>query len=428
MDFKQLLVGLVFVASLIFLGFIPEQSHFTPIFASYSIAFLSFFVLVFHFKIKIKYLVLLAILPRIFLLFSFPNLSNDIYRFIWDGYLLHQGISPYHALPTAILQSGQYELSQLYTLLNSPDYYSVYPPIAQLVFWISTFFEGIAMYYSSFIIKFILLIGDIFSLIGLHKLLGLLKLDKRLAFVYLLNPLIIIEQMGNVHFEGLMICFLIWALYFILCNRMIIAGAFLAISVATKLLPLIFLPFIWRYTKLNKKFLISFTLSSLAFFSIVLWQSNTLHFLESIDLYFGKFEFNGSIYYLARYIGMELSGYNLIRYLGPGLGLITLSTCIYLFIKQKERDFQSLAKSSFIAFTTYLLLATTIHPWYLSLLLFWNIFKGRVFPIAWSCLIFLTYMNYSKPEYKEHLWIVAIEYLIVLSILIYEHSTSKLEA
>ena len=33
-------------------------------------------------------------------MFSFPSLSDDIYRFVWDGKLVNQGINPYSHLPS----------------------------------------------------------------------------------------------------------------------------------------------------------------------------------------------------------------------------------------------------------------------------------------------------------------------------------------
>ena len=47
-----------------------------------------------------------AVLARLILLFAEPWLSDDIYRFIWDGYLWQAGINPFTALPSAYAEQG----------------------------------------------------------------------------------------------------------------------------------------------------------------------------------------------------------------------------------------------------------------------------------------------------------------------------------
>ena len=68
----------------------------------------------------------------------------------------------------------------------------------------------------------------------------------------------------------------------------------------------------------------------------------------------------------------------------------------------------------------YFAMATTVHPWYLTNLLVIAIFTTFRYPIVWSYLIFLSYATYQTNLYQENLWLVAIEYLIVLVVMIYE--------
>ncbi len=74
---------------------------------------------------------------------------------------------------------------------------------------------------------------------------------------------------------------------------------------------------------------------SLALFAIVFDVATVQHLLNSIDLFIRHFEFNASIYYLARWVGTMVAGYNIIAIAGPFL--ILLSAGIILLISFKEK-------------------------------------------------------------------------------------------
>jgi len=73
-----------------------------------------------------------------------------------------------------------------------------------------------------------------------------------------------------------------------------------------------------------------------------------------------------------------------------------------------------------LSISLYLVCATLVHPWYLSLAIVLSVFTKYRYPILWSALICLTYLNYSYAEYHENLWIVALEYLAVFGFFIWE--------
>ncbi len=104
-------------------NFILVFSLFTFLFAVFLIAYKLFSVT--HFK----YLIIAGIAFRVLLLFSLPNLSEDVYRFIWDGRLAANGINPFSYLPSEIMQMPATDgiTNELYLRLNSVDQYTIYP-------------------------------------------------------------------------------------------------------------------------------------------------------------------------------------------------------------------------------------------------------------------------------------------------------------
>ena len=144
------------------------------------------------------------------------------------------------------------------------------------------------------------------------------------------------------------------------------------------------------------------------------------NFGSSLNLYFQKFEFNASIYYLLRWIGFQLKGFNIIQIVGPILSLLVLVIIITKVLREQASSWNNLFEQCLFAICTYLFLAMTVHPWYVALPIICCLFTRFRFPILWSGLIFLTYINYSYAVYQENMWMVAIEYILVGIFVIYE--------
>jgi hypothetical protein len=68
----------------------------------------------------------------------------------------------------------------------------------------------------------------------------------------------------------------------------------------------------------------------------------------------------------------------------------------------------------------YLLLATTVHPWYIATLVALATFTTFTFPYIWSALLIVTYATYLTSTYTENLWFVAMEYALLFLALFLE--------
>ena len=68
----------------------------------------------------------------------------------------------------------------------------------------------------------------------------------------------------------------------------------------------------------------------------------------------------------------------------------------------------------------YYFLATTVHPWYLTLPLILCIFTRFRFPIVWSVAVVFSYSAYNGNPVDENLWLITAEYFMVYGYLIYE--------
>ena len=141
--------------------------------------------------------------------------------------------------------------------------------------------------------------------------------------------------------------------------------------------------------------------------------------MGSVNLYFQSFEFNASIYYLLRGLGKLLTGYNQIKVLGPILSLTTVGIIIYSATMVKRDNLDSLLASLFASFAAYLLLATTVHPWYLCMLIILAMFQRSWWVLVWSGVVVWSYTTYMTPDFIQNLWLISVEYLVVFGCIWY---------
>jgi hypothetical protein len=84
-------------------------------------------------------------------------------------------------------------------------------------------------------------------------------------------------------------------------------------------------------------------------------------------------------------------------------------------------DVKTLFKRMTIAYFMYLLLSSTIHPWYILPFLMLSIYTNYLFPLVWSFTVFLSYTFYSHGNNaSSNELILWLEYLPVLAVFGYE--------
>ncbi len=308
-----------------------------------------------------KILLAAAVIFRLLFLFAIPNLSQDFYRFIWDGRLLLEGINPYLMTPAEYFASGNLPFLGAQELFEGMGNLSAgnptsYPPLNQLFFALAAFLGGKSILASVIWLRIFIIAADIGIFYFGRKILKNLNLPESNIFLYLLNPLIIIELTGNLHFEGVMLFFLLAAIYLLQRQKWLFSALLFTCSIAVKLIPLMFLPLLFR--RLGwKKALGYYAVTGillLLFFLPFLSGAFAENFFSSINLWFQKFEFNASFYYLIRWIGYEVEGYNIIAYAGPALALVVFVLILALSTLKRNLRINGLILSMMFGSVVYL--------------------------------------------------------------------------
>src|SRR5690606_38649094 len=142
------------------------------------------------------------------------------------------------------------------------------------------------------------------------------------------------------------------------------------------------------------------------------------NFLGSIGLWFRKFEFNASGYYLVRWIGFQVKGYNIIETAGKALPLVVILVLAGLAVFRRNNSTQRLMTTMLLGVSTSFFLSTTVHPWYIATPLLLSVFTRFRFAAIWSFMILFSYFAYSKAVPQENLWLVALEYIVVIRMFI----------
>ena len=362
---------LIFFVSITFLGNALERWQSDWLMLSYGVAFVSYFWIMKVGNLPERALLITGIATRIGLFFSLPNLSDDFYRFIWDGIVIQQLGNPYGLLPADVLAQGIEGLDQAaFDKLNSPDYYTVYPPLNQVIFWVSAMIGGFERPLVSVnVMRVLLLLADICSLLLLRRVMASREeepgriINYKLAYWFFLNPLVILEFVGNLHFEGLVIVFLLLGVGAFYERQIIRQGLSFAGAIATKLVPLIFMPALLFRIGIRKGFLVCLiAIAGAAItFAPLLGEALYSGLTASIGLYFRTFEFNASIYFLLREIGYSIRGYNMIQTIGPWMAIVTfaLITGWAMYGGWKRKDLMTMM---LFTLCIYLSLTTALSP------------------------------------------------------------------
>jgi hypothetical protein len=258
-------------------------------------------------------------------------------------------------------------------------------------------------------------------------------------------------------------------LYLLYIGKWQWAAVVLACSVSVKLMPLIFLPlFLQWFTSATlsyqnviarskrRSYLINWNrllrstsndvlmgiIRLIGFYAIIIittllffipfYSSEFItNYTKTVGLWFQKFEFNASLYYIAREIGYTFRGWNEIAIIGKATPLIVIVFILILAFFRRNKTMIEVITAMLLVLTFYYFTATTVHPWYVATLLILSVFTKYKFPLVWSFVIILSYLAYANSNNQENLWIIGLEYVIVYSVFIWEvfiKKAPKLEA
>jgi hypothetical protein len=239
-----------------------------------------------------RFLILCAAALRLTVLFRAPDLSEDVWRYLWDARVGRSGVSPWALAPDDPALATL--APELKARVAHRDIRSVYPPAAQAVFRVAGFQDR------PWILKAVFAAADVGVVALLARAAPPGVLGWSAAALYAFHPLPVTETAGQGHVDSLGVALLVAAVVNAGSRRRIAAGVALALSVMTKYVSgAAALPLLrrggWR------------TVLAAAGVAAALWVAATRGGVSpagGMDQYATRWEFN-SVLYPAVYRGVE---------------------------------------------------------------------------------------------------------------------------
>lgn len=334
-----------------------------------------------------------------------PELSDDVYRYLFEGRVVLAGENPFLVAP------GAPELEPLrdawWSRVNNKDVASVYPPTLQLVFAACTWAWPHPM-----VFKLLFGLCDLLVFVVLWRCLPLAGVPAARACLYGLCPLVVLEFAGEGHSDSLGILCLWLALWAALAARPGAAGVALALATGAKLLPAALLPALQRR---SWRAVAAFGLVLVALY-LPFWGPPAALFRGTLE-YAARWRNNDSAYGVVQWLVERVMAwqpewfhYQEAQRLAK-LPLLLAGSAL-LCIAWLWR--WSAHRTGFAFFTFFVVCAPTLHPWYVALWLPFLCLRANLLLLAFPITVYLNYHVLpgwlAEGVWREVTWVKVIEY------------------
>jgi len=320
----------------------------------------------------------LAVLFRLSILFAPPYLSDDIYRYIWDGRVQAAGINPYRYLPAAP-ELAQLRDDTIYPRMNRRDTaHTVYPPLAQVIFFLTTRISETVLW-----MKITMLIFEMLGIWAIAQLLNLLGRPRQFLLLYAWHPLVIWEFAGSGHVDAISICFIALTFLALLKHSKLGSGFLLACATLIKLFPLVLFPALFKIERWRVALTFAATIIAgyVAYLSVGLKAE-----FGSLPVYTQEMGLLTGQQFYALSLAHKLFGVQLPS-LAYVVAVVLVMSALALWVLMRAAPSEESLKNGMLLATATTVLFTPHFSWYFCWLVFFLCFTPR------AALFYLTIAN-----------------------------------
>ncbi len=340
-------------------------------------------------------------------------LSDDVYRYIFEGKLIANHYNPFIISPSDMASTPLADTT-IFPKINHPWHVTIYPPVSQYLFAASYLIDGDSL--SGF--KILSFFFELLSLWLMFLFVKRFKLPDWTFLIYLFSPLIIIEFLFSNHLDIFGLPMLIGSLILLQNYKKHIyaLSILLALGVLVKFYILFFIPFIFFYigNKEKLKFVLTFTITAVLLYLPFIVSSGADIF-GSLFVYLDSWQYNGSLFLLLKSIFTQETA----RYIC--FAIFFLAYFPLLLLKRFKNNYML---QSFLIFAIYVIVTPAIFNWYLLWIIPFMIYYRSLAFILLSGSCMLSYHvligYYENGEWSQMPILSVISYLPFFILLIFE--------
>lgn len=324
------------------------------------------------------------ILLRLILIATEP--SDDVNRYLWEGRIQLHGFNPF------VLAPDDPDLFHLrdehWAGINHPDYPTIYPPAAQLLFLVVAWMSSAPL-----AMKLLFAALDVATVLVLSRLAQRLGKPPQWSAIYAHCPLVLTAFAIEGHLDSAMLLALSVTAWAVVARRPAMAGIALGLAITAKIVAVILLAwFAWRMKKAAVIAILVVVVSYLPYAS----AGSSL--FESLT----RFGHESASFSIPALVSAAIEPLWTIRPAVVAYGLAVLLGPIMLWRGFRDDDFCRFAA---MAFGALLIALPTVHLWYLS----WVIVFAPMYPLicflAMACAAVGYFGVYDAPI-ADGVWIM----------------------
>lgn len=347
-----------------------------------------------------------------FLLFD-----SDIWRYLWDGHVLAHGVNPYMHPPAdpaldpladqeeAGVTDGRAVWSDVRDNINHPSTRTIYPPLAQTVFWLAH-----ALAPGSVLVMKTLIVGfDLLAMLFVALTLAALGRPVNSVILYAWNPLVIKVFAGSGHVDAAAAATLAATVYFLARQQKAVAGVSFGLGILAKLSPVVLLPFVarrigWRWSALAVAVVLS---------GYIPFRGSGWLLFDGFRTFAREWQFNAGPFAFFQWVAGWFSFDP--TFAARVFGVLAVVAVVGWLAWRDDGQDRALAGYAVWALGALIILSPTVMPWYVASLLPLAIVADRLVWVHFSglvCLSFLVMINGTEPA-----WVLLVEYAVFAGLL-----------
>jgi alpha-1,6-mannosyltransferase len=332
-----------------------------------------------------------ATLFRLSILFSAPYLSDDIYRYIWDGRVQAAEINPYRYVP-ADPSLARLRDDKIYPHINRRETApTMYPPVAEAVWFLTTRVSESVTWMKVTMVGF-----EAVAVWAIIELLGSFGLARQRVLIYAWHPLAVWEFAGSGHLDAIVIAFIALALLTRRRNAGVLTGVSLACATLVKFFPGALFPAVYKRWgwRMPLAFVVTIVVAYLPYLGV--GPRGVLGYLPG---YAGeKGIISGEQFLILALLRYLFSVPTIVYVIAAALLLTALSVWL---MRNQERDEMGYVRSSLIIASVFMVLLSPHYPWYFAWLIPFLCFIPTV-PVLYltlsSFLLYLTWHYWTENQ------------------------------